>query len=151
MPLSTASSTSNGLTIAPAGSMSMRSLPLDMSFTLRAKSFANSWKISLAGQVLWKRSRCCGRFATAGAPSSAPAVAAPTRNCRLRFLILLPPACRQSLKRLAGSAPVVAFGKVDAELLELAVEVRAFEPRALGHARHAAVLAMQVVLEVSPF
>src|SRR5690606_26148797 len=48
---------------------------------------------------------------------------------------------------LVGLA-VGAAGEVDAELLELAVEMGALEPGALGHPRHAALLARKMVLEV---
>jgi hypothetical protein len=40
------------------------------------------------------------------------------------------------------------LAEIDAELLQLAVQVGAFEPRLFGHARHAAVLAREVILEV---
>jgi hypothetical protein len=40
------------------------------------------------------------------------------------------------------------LAEIDTELLQLAVQVGAFEPRLFGHARHAAVLAREVILEV---
>ena len=64
------------MTTAPAGSTSiLRSLP-DIALTFSAKSTAYSWKISLAGQVLWKRKLigACA-FTIEGKPSAAAPVA----------------------------------------------------------------------------
>src|SRR5690606_40397442 len=45
---------------------------------------------------------------------------------------------------------VAALRYPDAQLLELAVEMRALEPHALGHAAHVAALEPQMVLEIHP-
>src|SRR5512139_420018 len=76
VPLLTASSRSNGLTTAPAGSTSILSSLPDMALTLPAKSVAYSWKMSFDGQVLWKR-RLTGAaaFTIDGKPSAAAPVA----------------------------------------------------------------------------
>src|SRR4051794_14414649 len=50
----------------------------------------------------------------------------------------------------SGRVALVAR-QVDAELLELAIEVRSLEPRLLGNARHAAVLLREVELEIAFF
>ena len=55
---------------------------------------------------------------------------------------------RQASDRLGDAPAVVALGQVDAQLLELAVQVGALQSGALGHAGHAAMLAVQMVLEV---
>jgi ATP-dependent helicase HrpA len=52
-----------------------------MSFTFLAKSLAYSWKMSFAGQVLWKRREVVWARETAGA-ATAPAVPAATAACR---------------------------------------------------------------------
>jgi hypothetical protein len=75
----------NAGTTAPAGSTSILRSPPVMSFTFLAKSFAYSWKMSFAGQVLCQRMEI-GPWALAiiGKPSAAapPAAAAPVRNLR---------------------------------------------------------------------
>ncbi len=47
-------------------------------------------------------------------------------------------------------AVVAAAGEADGQLLQLAVEVRALQPRPLRHAAHVALLASQQLLEVDP-
>ena len=54
-PCDTASSRSKAFTTEPAGSTSILSAPPVMSLTFFAKSRANSWKMSFAGQVLCQR------------------------------------------------------------------------------------------------
>ncbi|SOZ19819.1 hypothetical protein CBM2633_B70023 [Cupriavidus taiwanensis] len=96
VPLLTASIRSNALTTAPAGSSSILRSPPDMSFTLVTKSPANSWKMSLVGQVLCQRivtGPCALTMAgkpIAAAPAAAPA--APPRKPRRETLLpwLLP-------------------------------------------------------------
>jgi hypothetical protein len=48
----------------------------------------------------------------------------------------------------ALSGLTLVLAEIDAELLKLPVQVRAFEPRLLRHARHAAVLTREVIFEV---
>ncbi|MNS66764.1 hypothetical protein D3C72_999910 [compost metagenome] len=55
-----------------------------MSFTFLAKSLAYSWKMSLAGQVLWKRSDVVWAMLTIGADIAPAATAAPLRRLRRR-------------------------------------------------------------------
>ncbi len=73
VPLLTASIRSNALTTAPAGSTSILSSPPDMSLTFLAKSPANSWKMSLVGQVLCQRivTEPCALEPMAGKPIAA--------------------------------------------------------------------------------
>ena len=73
-------------TTAPAGSTSILSRPPAMSFTFLAKSVAYSWKMSLAGQVLWNRNEVGAAWAiTIGALRLAPAAtAAPLSRLRRR-------------------------------------------------------------------
>jgi len=52
-----------------------------------AKSLAYSWKMSLAGQVLWKRKVVVCAIATIGADMAAPATAAPFRRPRRRGVV----------------------------------------------------------------
>ena len=63
-------------TTDPEGSTSIFSRPPAMSLTFLAKSLAYSWKMSLAGQVLWKRSEVVCAIAMCGA-TMAPAPTAP--------------------------------------------------------------------------
>src|SRR5262245_47670600 len=63
---------SNALTTLPAGSTSMLSRPPDICVTFLPKSAANSWKMSLVGQVLWKR-RLMGAAAGPGEEAGAGA------------------------------------------------------------------------------
>lgn len=89
--METASSRPKAGTTAPAGSTSIFSSPPVMSLTFSAKSSAYSWKMSLLGQVLWKRI-CFGVCALAiiGAASAVPA-AAPRKVLRVDcFDSLLP-------------------------------------------------------------
>ncbi|MNS87489.1 hypothetical protein D3C72_1214360 [compost metagenome] len=95
VPLLTASIRSKALTTAPAGSSSIFKSPPDMAFTLATKSPANSWKMSLVGQVLCQRmvtGPCAFTIAgnpIAAAPAAAPA--APPRKPRREtpvFLVL---------------------------------------------------------------
>jgi hypothetical protein len=44
----------------------------------------------------------------------------------------------------------LVLAQIDTELLELAVQVGALQPGLLRHARHAAILARKVILEVGP-
>jgi len=46
------------------------------------------------------------------------------------------------------SSLALVLAEIYAQLLELAVQVRALQSRLLRHARHAAVLTRQVILEV---
>jgi hypothetical protein len=95
--LVTASSRPKAGTTAPAGSTSMRRSPPVMSFTFFAKSFAYSWKMSFAGQVLCQRMLIgpCALTIIGKPRVAAPvaAAAAPRRNLRreslIGFLLLL--------------------------------------------------------------
>src|SRR5215211_6768419 len=77
---------SNALTTAPDGNTSILRAPPVMSFTFLAKSRANSWKMSLAGQVLWKRQvmvSCALTICGAESAEAPTTVAAPAfRNSR---------------------------------------------------------------------
>jgi hypothetical protein len=65
-------------TTEPLGSTSIFSRPPAMSLTFLAKSFAYSWKMSLAGQVLWKRKVVvCARLTIGAARAAAPTAAVP--------------------------------------------------------------------------
>jgi len=57
-----------------------------MSFTFLAKSCAYSWKMSLDGQVLWKRNDAVCATATMGADIAPAATAAPFSRLRRRGL-----------------------------------------------------------------
>jgi hypothetical protein len=85
--LFTASRSWNAGTTAPEGSTSIfRRLPA-MSLTFLAKSCAYSWKMSLVGQVLWKRIVAVwARLmdGAASAPVATAAVEAALRNLRRR-------------------------------------------------------------------
>src|SRR3990172_3467371 len=71
VPFETASSRPKAGTTAPAGSTSILSSPPVMSFTFLAKASANSWKISLVGQVLWNRSEVISAREIIGNPIAA--------------------------------------------------------------------------------
>src|SRR5512145_566638 len=97
VPLLTASSRSKALTTAPAGRTSILSSLPDMALTLLEKSTAYSWKMSFAGQVLWKR-RLIGAaaFTIDGKPSAAAPVAVAAAAPR-NFLRLLDSVCGAGL------------------------------------------------------
>src|SRR5512139_3509346 len=77
VPLLTASSSPNAGTTAPEGSNSIFRREPPMSLTFLTKSLAYSWKMSFAGQVLWKRRVVVWALETIGNPRAAvPAVAA---------------------------------------------------------------------------
>src|SRR3989442_6361039 len=77
--------------------------------------------------------------------------AAPCAPCRppLRWR------CSRLTERVAGQSGravgVAASRKANVELLELAIEVRALEPRLLGNFAHVRLLATQELLEINPF
>jgi hypothetical protein len=73
-----------------------------------------------------------------------------TRGRRARPPRAGPPRARsrRSLRGRAAALAVGALGQVDAQLLELAVQVRALQAGLLGDPGHAAVLARQVMLEI---
>jgi hypothetical protein len=80
--LDTASSSWKAGTTAPAGSTSILRRPPAMSLTFLAKSLAYSWKMSLAGQVDWKRSVVVCAVATMGTAMAPVATAAPLSTPR---------------------------------------------------------------------
>src|SRR5262249_61837662 len=84
VPLVTASMRSNALTTAPAGSTSILSWPPVISLTFLAKSWAYSWKISFAPQVLCQRQviGSCALAMVGRATAAVDAAAAPLRNLR---------------------------------------------------------------------
>ena len=72
----TSSNNWNAGTTEPAGSTSIFRRPPAMSLTFLAKSAAYSWKMSLAGQVLWNRMLTVWAVEIIGAASAPAAPAA---------------------------------------------------------------------------
>src|SRR5438552_16897336 len=62
--------------------------------------------------------------------------------------------CSRLAERVAGrsgrAVGVAASGKANVELLELAIKVRALEPRLFGDLAHVRLLAIQELLEINP-
>jgi len=80
---------------------------------------------------LSRRSRRVGRRAAAAAREAGSSPQVPQRR-----------------ESLGGTVAARTAGELDAELLELAIQVSAFEAGAVSHAGHAVVLTRQVELEV---
>src|SRR3569833_1086463 len=60
------------------------------------------------------------------------------------------PAAVVASPQALGGGVVAAPREADVELLQLAVQVRALEPRLLGHLAHVALLAAEELFEVEP-